>query len=338
MRGYQRIALLFLAGVFVVGATALAALRNQQDKSKKREPKKSSQMIEAESKLPVANYDASDLADPKKQQERLAKGKKYEKTELTIDPSADVVSSSEHWASGLSSIPTDKSDVIIVGNVINAQAFTTQSKKRVYSEFTVQVDEVFKDDINNPIQANASIEVDRIGGRVQFSDGKVGQYFVVGQGMPQVGKQYLLFLTKSEEKRDYNILTGYEIRGGFIYLLDNPGSGHPITKVNGSDAASFLDEVRTSISNRNEDGVIDRRDAVFDSLRLWRDANHDGVSEACELQGLPQLGLKSIDLDYKVSNRRDQYGNWFRYRAKVRDVRGAQLGRWAWDIFLVRRQ
>jgi hypothetical protein len=87
----------------------------------------------------------------------------------------------------------------------------------------------------------------------------------------------------------------------------------------------------------NNDDRINFQDSIFSSLRLWQDANHNGYSESNELHTLLSLGLAAIDLNYKESRRTDQHGNQFRYRAKVRDTRGSQLGRWAWDVFLLSR-
>ncbi|WP_244593369.1 hypothetical protein [Rhodoblastus acidophilus] len=46
----------------------------------------------------------------------------------------------------------------------------------------------------------------------------------------------------------------------------------------------------------NKDGVIDASDAIFNKLKVWIDANDDGVSQADELKSLSDLGIISISL------------------------------------------
>jgi hypothetical protein len=97
-----------------------------------------------------------------------------------------------------------------------------------------------------------------------------------------------------------------------------------------------LAEFDKSVNGGNGDGMINQNDTIFSSLRLWQDADHNGISEPSELHTVQQLGLKTIRLDYKESKKTDQNGNRFSFRAGIRDSHDAQLGRWAWDVFLVR--
>lgn len=91
----------------------------------------------------------------------------------------------------------------------------------------------------------------------------------------------------------------------------------------------------------NGDGIIDDHDQVFSRLRLWIDENHDGISQPGELHTLPELGVLSLSLNYRSSPRIDEFGNVFRFRAKVNAKDHddqSNVGKWAWDVFLTNPQ
>ena len=73
----------------------------------------------------------------------------------------------------------------------------------------------------------------------------------------------------------------------------------------------------TPTQGGNGDGTITPMDSVFSRLRLWRDANHDGVSQPYELRTLEAAGITKISLRYTESRRTDEFGNQFRFKGKA---------------------
>src|SRR5574343_485455 len=49
----------------------------------------------------------------------------------------------------------------------------------------------------------------------------------------------------------------------------------------------------------NGDGVLNSKDSLYGDLRVWVDANADGVSESGELKSLQDLGITQLNLDGK---------------------------------------
>jgi Putative metal-binding motif len=172
------------------------------------------------------------------------------------------------------------------------------------------------------------IVIDVLGDGFNLTDLEHGVVFdITGIGRPMrlgwiQGDDALLVLDRNGNG---TVDSGQELFGNFTKQT-------PSTQPNGFAALTEYDK---PAKGGNSDGAITSADSVFSLLRLWQDTNHNGISETSELKTLTALGVKRIELDYKLSKKSDEHGNQFRYRAKVADDKGAQLGRWAWDVFLV---
>ncbi len=125
-------------------------------------------------------------------------------------------------------------------------------------------------------------------------------------------------------------------------LIDNATElfGNLTPQPKSDDPNGFLALAQYDLSSNggNEDGFIDSQDAIYDKLRLWIDSNHNGISEAEELHTLASMQVTRLDLQFTENHLTDQYGNVFRYRARIWDVEGKRRDRWTYDVFLQAKQ
>lgn len=94
---------------------------------------------------------------------------------------------------------------------------------------------------------------------------------------------------------DGKITSGRELFGNYTQLK------------NGSRAANGFEALK-EIDNNN-DGVVDSNDVAFNTLKVWKDINTDGITDTDELLTLNQAGVKSLKVAYTQSTAKDTQGN-----------------------------
>lgn len=94
---------------------------------------------------------------------------------------------------------------------------------------------------------------------------------------------------------DGKINDGGEIFGDNTLLKNGKTAAH------GFEAAAELDD--------NGDGKLDAADGAFGKLGVWRDLNHNGISEEGEIFALKELRIKSLNLGYTQADKDLGNGN-----------------------------
>jgi hypothetical protein len=151
----------------------------------------------------------------------------------------------------LPDLPVARSVLVAEGQVVGSQAFLSEDKTGIYSEFSIRVTEVLKTSPGTAVGKGATVTAERFGGRLRYPSGQIVRYRAAGAGSPAVGKRYLFFL---EQARDgnYRILTAYEL-GDRVLALDgsrtNPGGRgkSAFDRHNGRELQAFRQDVATAL-------------------------------------------------------------------------------------------
>jgi len=108
---------------------------------------------------------------------------------------------------------------------------------------------------------------------------------------------------------------------GVMFDIDNDGNPDQTGWVDSADGLLAIDENGNDIIDdqselfgtgvtgsylhlaeldHNNDSIIDQNDTIWPHLKMWVDANSNGVTDAGELKTMSDLGMQSIDLNYET--------------------------------------
>ena len=233
------LAVILTLGLLIISLGGLRASSAKEQQSTHQDQSKLPQ-------LPVVNYETSGNENQMSENIRQLRSSRYDNRGwVREDPNVSIVASGGHWGKGLPALPIVESDVVLVGQVTDAQAHLSQDKTGIYSEFAVRVEALYKGKESDALSPGKAITIAREGGAVRFPSGHIQRFIIADQGMPLIGQRYVLFLKQDEEGQSFNIITGYELHKGRVRPLDNL---HTFALYAGVDESHFLNELRNAIN------------------------------------------------------------------------------------------
>lgn len=237
-------------GVFLTSVLVVTLSRSSSQVSSDKNPRPEVDFTQ----FPIVDLNSPEPADASKRLKLEKKSKKYNnKYQPEISEFSGVSFLTNDALSNLPALPVQQSSVVLLGTVTSATAHLSEDKRNVYSEFGVQIETIFKNTSKQALNSDASIMVERFGGRVRLPSGKLFIAGVDNQDMPRVGSRYVLFLTNdflgiNHSDEDFNILMGYELKAGRVIPLDRTSPKHPISRYFKIDESIFMRDLSSALA------------------------------------------------------------------------------------------
>ena len=247
---------LFCQFVALTLIAAVAATYGQNTDNKKK--------VSATNERPIPVVDFVARENNSLSPQRRLRNRRHDLKDSRVDPSPFVFKESDpeelheltpsHTPVQLA-LPVLESEAVVIGEVVGAEAYLSNDRTSVYSEFTLQLSDLLKNTSKQDITIGSLLTAERTGGGVRFESGKVLRRGRLHETLPVVGRRYLLFLKRHDEAGGFSIITGYELRDGRVYPLDGvnvPDGGSKLPQFvafEGVRDAEFLNEIRVALTN-----------------------------------------------------------------------------------------
>ena len=145
-------------------------------------------------------------------------------------------------------LPAAFSDSIVVGRITAAQAYLSNDHTAIYTETTIQVEQVPSQQGNHAV-AGATIVLEQAGGSLELPSGRVLNHLSHGLGEPfQVGQRYAFFLTYVRSVQCYRLVKAWWLKAGVAQAVSTEDLGlarNGTSQYNGLPESTFVGVLKT---------------------------------------------------------------------------------------------
>jgi hypothetical protein len=197
-------------------------------------------------KFATVDFDAAPPSDPDELEQRRIKNQRYDNQGwVKTEPPAET-----DWVKRALNtqsppvFPIAESDVIVTGIATVSSAHLSNDKTGIYSEYSVRVEQVLKNNTSREMIRGSVITVDRAGGAVRYPNGRKIAYMIAESRLPDSGRTYTLFLRDGKRNTNFEIVSLYELNVNSVIPLDARPS---IDEIKGIGKADFVKTIQEKL-------------------------------------------------------------------------------------------